>query len=100
MPDVKVYVRSEDLDKWNAIEKKSGWLHLALNLKLRSPTKKEIEQIKSDPFSKGSTLSETVVEELDIDGNVVPMSRAPYVFCKHGADPQFCKFAKPGKPCK
>lgn len=21
-------------------------------------------------------------------------------FCKHGADPKFCKFAKPGKPCK
>lgn len=20
--------------------------------------------------------------------------------CKHGSDPNFCKFAKPGKPCK
>lgn len=31
MPDVKIYVRSEDMDKWNAIEKKSEWLHQKLN---------------------------------------------------------------------
>lgn len=31
MPDVKVYIRTEDLDKWNAIEKKAQWLHDALS---------------------------------------------------------------------
>lgn len=30
MPDVKVYIRTEDLVKWNAIEKKAQWLHDAL----------------------------------------------------------------------
>lgn len=35
MPDVKVYIRTEDLDKWNAIKKKSEWLHNALNGRLK-----------------------------------------------------------------
>lgn len=35
MPQVFVYVRNDDLDKWKAVEKKSEFLHLALN---RLPT--------------------------------------------------------------
>jgi hypothetical protein len=31
MPDVKVYIRTEDLDTWNSIEKKSEFIHNALN---------------------------------------------------------------------
>ncbi len=30
MPDVKVYIRADDINKWNAIEKKSEFLHDAL----------------------------------------------------------------------
>jgi hypothetical protein len=33
MPDVKVYIRADDLDKWNSIEKKSEFIHNALNAK-------------------------------------------------------------------
>ena len=35
MPDVKVYIRSEDLELWNKIEKKSEWMHNALNGRLK-----------------------------------------------------------------
>lgn len=31
MPDVKVYIRNEDLEEWKAIEKKSQWIHEHLN---------------------------------------------------------------------
>jgi len=31
MPDVKVYIRTEDLDKWKAIDKKAQWLHEKLS---------------------------------------------------------------------
>jgi hypothetical protein len=31
MPQVTVYVRNEDLDKWKAIDKKAEWLHECIN---------------------------------------------------------------------
>lgn len=34
MPQVTVYVREDDLDRWKAIEKKSEWLHNALNAEI------------------------------------------------------------------
>lgn len=34
MPNRTVYIRIEDLDKWNALENKSEWLHKHLNLDL------------------------------------------------------------------
>lgn len=36
MPQVFVYVRNDDLDRWRAVERKSEFLHLALN-RLPSP---------------------------------------------------------------
>lgn len=31
MPDVKIYIRAEDIDTWNSIEKKAEFIHKALN---------------------------------------------------------------------
>ena len=31
MPQVTVYIRNEDLDKWKAVEKKTEFMHEALN---------------------------------------------------------------------
>lgn len=31
MPDVKIYIRSEDWNKWQAISNKPEWLHTHLN---------------------------------------------------------------------
>lgn len=30
MPDVKIYIRTSDLEKWNSIQKKSEFMHTAL----------------------------------------------------------------------
>lgn len=36
MPQVTVYVREDDLDKWKSIDKKSEWLHNHLNVEIPS----------------------------------------------------------------
>lgn len=33
MPQVTVYIRKEDLEKWEAVEKKAEFIHLSLNQK-------------------------------------------------------------------
>lgn len=38
MPDVRMYIRSEDWDKWQAIENKPEWLHEHLNAKEFKPS--------------------------------------------------------------
>jgi hypothetical protein len=38
MPQVTVYVRDEDLPKWKALEKKSAFIHKALNRHLDAET--------------------------------------------------------------
>ncbi len=48
MPDVKVYIRTDDLDKWRAIAKKSEWLHSALN----GESIARVEKISKDPFKQ------------------------------------------------
>lgn len=87
MPDVKVYIRSEDLDKWKAIEKKAEFIHVALNQRQpadhRPLTSSDIQEL-------GLTLDKAT-------NKAVSQGFKP---CKHGSDPNFCKFAKPGKPCK
>ena len=31
MPDVKVYIRAENIDKWNAVENKAEWINTILS---------------------------------------------------------------------
>ena len=47
MPQVTVYVRDEDLDKWKAIEKKSEFLHRALTNGLQEPFRNQVINIKT-----------------------------------------------------
>lgn len=74
MPQVTVYVRKDDLPKWEALKKKSEFIHNALN-----PV----------PTMVGGEVFEAK------DGGKFK----PIKVCKHGSDPKFCKFAKKGK-CK
>lgn len=52
MPQVTVYIREEDIDKWKQIEKKSEFLHICLN----SYPKGTPLEIKFTP-GEGSTVS-------------------------------------------
>lgn len=105
MPQVTVYIRSGDLDKWKTLEKKSEFIHNALN-SLRDMTKyppnvnQDLKPIKISIESP--TISEKLKEKRTLyqqaaDNKVMLGSLG---LCKHGADPKFCKFAKPGKICK
>lgn len=57
MPDVKIYIRAEDLDKWLAIEKKSEFIHNALNNepKAKEPTKPATASIPELPVTYKKT---------------------------------------------
>ena len=82
MPQVTVYVRSEDLEKWKAVEKKSEFIHKALNFEQGIPTSRKYRELEMPhPNPKIKVW-------------------VPEKSCKHGSDPKFCKHAKPGKPCK
>lgn len=72
MPQVTVYVREEDLEKWKSIPKKAEFIHNALN------------ENKYEKLAKESAF---------------PNINQPIKACKHGYDPKMCKHAKPGKPC-
>lgn len=69
MPQVTVYVREEDIEKWKSLKKKTQFLHNALH---DTPTK-----IKVDGIYENQKLVKS------FDGP-----------CKHGADPRMCKHAK------
>lgn len=88
-----IYIRKENEDKWNSIEDKSAFVNLALGgtdvpvVNSAIKQRKEIEKILEPHLT---VMKEKKMATGDTD----------YKLCKHGAYPQFCKFAKPGKPCK
>lgn len=95
MPQVTVYVRAEDYEAWKAVEKKSELIHDALkSVDVLSYNKvvKEREEIQKivKPFVE--KMKETAVKGVE--------PKVKFDVCKHGSDPIFCKFAKPGKVCK
>jgi hypothetical protein len=83
MPQVTVYIRERDLEKWKAIEKKSEFIHKALNFEYGTPT-------KVSTFNTPSHIPK--VSTSNIESN-----RTKPVVCKHGYSPSLCKFAKKGK---
>lgn len=83
MPHYNIWIREADDKAWKGITNRSEFIHKSLS-KIDIP---EIEVIKAElDNSPVSRILDRVERGLK--------------FCKHGVDPQFCKFAKPGKPCK
>jgi len=87
MPRVDVWIRKNDFDKWEAIKDKPEFLHNALNVREAyldlSPTERVIAK---------QALADIPKKIAEVKSDWKP--------CKHGADPRFCKFSKPGKSCK
>lgn len=48
MPQVTVYIRNDDLEKWKAIEKKSEWLHNHLHTAITN-LEKDLESTTKNP---------------------------------------------------
>ena len=74
-----VYIRKENEEAWAALSDKSAWVNGRLQ----------------------EGLTEQEVANFDELGIAAVTSRIPPTkTCKHGANPRFCKHAKPGKSCK
>lgn len=54
MPHVNIWIRKEDLDKWNAVGDKPGWIHSNLN-------KQPISIVVNPPISLGTASAVTQV---------------------------------------
>ena len=115
MPQVTVYVREEDLDAWKAIEKKSEFIHEALNrLEMAYNAKDktvagksiysvlETEEISSNirPVIKKIKRIDNV--RLNKDGTLSPVDSSKKTkfdtgVCPHGSAKGFCKKAECNK---
>lgn len=78
MPQVTVYIREEDLEKWKAIEKKSEFIHNAL-------------ASKPSPSNSLGTPNEDGI----VHGIYAPATGKSKVVCKqHGIDKNLCRMMK------
>lgn len=77
MPDVKVYIRTENLDKWNNIYNKSEWINTLLK---NSNNTLEYGETKDTPIRPITTvLSEEVPSLKDLE-RACCLGKKP---CKH-----------------
>jgi hypothetical protein len=83
MPNRTIYIRKEDLDKWEAIEDKPTWLQIALNGTDVPTVNKVIKERKEIEKIMEQHLPIITERNKDMD------------FCKHGSVKGFCK-----KGCK
>lgn len=90
MPRTTVYIRNDDLEKWKLIENKAELISQAINRSIIQPVIKKSGEIKT----RQTIVPSSVIPLLE------KVTGSDWKPCKHGADPKFCKFAKPGKPCK
>jgi hypothetical protein len=103
MPRVNIFIRKDNQDKWNAIPDKSNWINTILE---NADDTSRFGAIRPGPAGPMvSVLSEApgaVGEMIDkaFDNGQGLTYFIDFKPCKHGADPKFCRFAKPGKPCK
>lgn len=91
MPRVDIWIRKENEDTWNSIGDKSRWVNDRLSR--QTELKKEITKpLVFEPKFAQEYPPEPIMKIAEI--------KPDWKSCKHGADPEFCKFSKPGKPCK
>lgn len=98
MPIVPTWVSDDDYLKYLEIKKQGksawkDWVHYHLH---QNPT--SILLGESITASKGEVINigspQTVISKKNVAGKKVNQ------LCKHGFPPEFCRYAKPGKPCK
>lgn len=72
MPQVTVYIREEDLEKWKAIEKKSEFIHNALTSTSETI---EISHDTLQKIKKGNLSVSDICKQHGIDKNLCRMMK-------------------------
>ena len=96
MPTVSIYIKNEDWEAWRGLEKPSEFIHNALNngaAALHLAQASVMEDRAINKFAKTPSTAKEYTAE-------VARTFDKLGVCKHGSDPKFCKYAKPGKSCK
>jgi hypothetical protein len=84
VPQVTVYIREEDIEKWKTIQRKSEFIHKALN------TSKPIPQTEG-VLRSDSRVPMTLDNPFQITKEPLNKSSKDYSLCKHGSVKGFCK---------
>lgn len=90
MPQVTVYIREGDVEKWKSIEKKAEFIHYALATVSSEGIKMHKEVFKKE-LSPGAQDTINAVKRMELDAPFVPRPPAPltgYPCCQRA------------KPCK
>lgn len=82
-----IYIRKENEAKWAAVADKSEWVNALL-------------ANSDDTSNYGKTIKTPVGPMVTVLSETLPELPVPTKACKHGMDPELCKFAKPGQKCK
>lgn len=78
-----IYIRKENEKTWESLKDKSEWVNVALS---KLTITNEVTPV---PYSDKPPMQIPSVFK-------TPTAKT----CKHGMDPELCKFAKPGQKCK
>lgn len=84
MPTISIFIRKDDLPKWKDLDNKSEWLHNKLSSNFDIVNESLVKPLLKENHRLGKAIDKEIRN----------------LTCRHGSDPKFCKFSKPGKPCK
>lgn len=66
MPQITVYLRNEDIDKWKSIEKKSEWLHNLLNAEAGASAPKIVRKIHGIEVNDSKRAKGLIIETNEV----------------------------------
>jgi len=100
MPQVTVYIRKEDLSLWEAVDKKSQFMHEALNIRISMSTMDKESLNKLKPIEE-DRLSELLDEQFEQDDKeVIPKIIKTPKEAKKLNKPPLCPHEQPWLLCK
>lgn len=91
MPRVDIWIRKNDLPKWESIKDKPEFLHNALSVRESYSALSPVE--KKSVKEHISQIPKVIKTPQDARKSVEPIVKDSGV-CKHGAISEFCKHAK------
>lgn len=77
MPTISIYVKNEDYSKYLSIEKKSEWLHEALNKHTNNPPQvKQVPKVTQSPYTPTHDPYQIIKTKEDAERIVEPLTKS------------------------
>lgn len=100
MPRKDIWVRKEDLEKWNAIENKPRWLHGHLNKESGNLySSAGIKAIGEQFLSLGRTSQEVIISIINEKGKHIPLNTPEGQKAEKRLNASLCEHYQPKGKC-